>query len=38
VSVTYLRYTCISQNTEDENILTKIESEHLSLMHNLIDA
>jgi len=36
VSVTYLRY--ISQNTENENILMKIESEHLSLMHNLIDA
>jgi len=36
VSVIYLRY--ISQNTENGNILTKIESEHLSLMHNLIDA
>jgi len=36
VSVIYLRY--ISKNTENGNILTKIESENLSLMHNLIDA
>ena len=28
----------ISQDTENGNILTKIESENLSLMHNLIDA